>query len=193
MAALGMPAVRQRIHARDPNALASLDDCIPETLLVEPEVIERLRREQSEWVIKYAGFDRVNQAWGGRSLQVGALHAPDSWAQLLQSSLELPWPVVAQRFTPSARLDITYFDGHDTPRLMRQGATRLRAFMLRDARNLPLAPVWERGLGGEGHFHVTVCGVHLTVSGGAVQVSESTDAVQAPVVFRELDGRSKGC
>jgi hypothetical protein len=206
MAALGLPAVRRHIHARDPNALASLDDCIPETLLVEPEVIGRLQREQSEWVIKYAGFDRGNQAWGGRSLQVGALHAPDSWAQLLQSSLELPWPVVAQRFTPSARLDIAYLDGQDTPRLMRQGATRLRAFMLRDARNLPLSlasksnlplsPAWERGTGGEGLPRVTTCGVHLTVSGGAVQVSESTDAVQAPVVFESdisLDGRSKGC
>jgi hypothetical protein len=178
MAALGLPAVRRHIHARDPNALASLDDCIPETLLVESQVIGRLRREQPGWVIKYAGFDRGNQAWGGRSLQVGALHTPDAWAQLLQSSLDLPWPVVAQRFTPSARLDVAYFDGQDTPRLMRQGATRLRAFMLR------------------GELSATVCGVHLTVSGGAVQVSESTNAVQAPVVFEtvtSLDGWSKDC
>ncbi|HET9222253.1 MAG TPA: hypothetical protein VFO07_07105, partial [Roseiflexaceae bacterium] len=122
------------------------------------------------------------------------------WARTLEKSLELPWPVVVQRFTPTARLDIAYFDGQDTPRWMLQGATRLRAFMLRDARNLPLSPAserlrneriplpspaWERGSGGEGPWQVNVCGVHLTVSGGVVQVSESTDAVQAPVVFRD--------
>jgi hypothetical protein len=180
MAALGLPAVRRRIQTRDPNALTSLDDCIPETLLVEPEVVARLRREQPEWVTKYAGFDRGNQAWGGRSLQVGAQHAPNAWAQVLQSSLDLLWPVVAQRFSPTTRLDIAYFDGQDTRGLMRQGATRLRAFMLRNA---PLAG--ERKAGGEGHFHARVCGAHLTVSGGAVQVSEGTDAVQAPVVFRD--------
>jgi hypothetical protein len=212
MAALGLPAVRRRIQAYDANALAALDGCIPETLLVQPGIMARLRREQSEWVIKYAGFDRGNQAWGGRSLQVGALHTADSWAQILRSSLELPWPVVAQRFMPTARLDIAYLDGQDTPRQMRQGATRLRAFVLRDEpslplspaserlrnqrylplspaserlrnqRYLPLSPASERGPGGEG---VTVCGAHLTASGGAVQVSESTDAVQAPVVFRD--------
>jgi hypothetical protein len=193
MAALGLPDIRRRIAERDPEALATLDDCIPETLLVEPESVARLRCEQPAWVVKYAGFDRGNQAWGGRSLQVGALHTPEAWAQILHSSLELAWPVVAQRFTPSLRLDIAYLDGQDTPRLMRQGDTRLRAFMLRGERNLPLSPAWEgepnlplspaweRGLGGEGSF----CGVHLTVSGGAAQVSESTDAVQAPVVFRD--------
>jgi hypothetical protein len=200
MAALGLPAVRERIAELQPDALATLDDCIPETLLLEPEVVARLRGEQPEWVVKYAGFDRGDQAWGGRSLQVGALHTPDAWAQILQNSLELPWPVVAQRFTPTARLDIAYFDSLDTPRWMRQGATRLRAFMLRDDRNLPLSPAserlrsepnlplspaWERGSGGEGSWNVTACGAHLTVSGGAVQVSESTDAVQAPVVFRD--------
>jgi hypothetical protein len=199
MAALGLPAVRQRIHARDPHALAVLDDCIPETLLVEPEIIARLRREQPQWVVKYAGFDRGNQAWGGRSLQVGALHAPDSWARVLHSSLELPWPVVAQRFTPSMRLDIAYLDDQDTTRWMRQGASRLRAFLLREdilplspgserlrsEHTLPLSPAWGRGSGGEGPPSVTVCGAHITVSGGAVQVSESTGAVQAPVVFRD--------
>jgi hypothetical protein len=185
MAALGLPAVRRRIAARDPAALATLDDCIPETLLVEPQAIARLRREQPQWVVKYAGFDRGNQAWGGRSLQVGAQHAPDAWARILHGSLELPWPVVAQRFAPTARLDIAYLDGQDAPRWMRQGVTRLRVFMLRDAGNLPLSPAWERGPGGEGPSHITVCGAHLTVSGGAVQVSESTDAVQAPVVFRD--------
>jgi hypothetical protein len=198
MAALGLPAVRWRIAASAPDALAALDDCIPETLLVEPETIAQLRREQREWVVKYAGFDRGNQAWGGRSLQVGALHAPDAWARVLHTSLDLPWPVVAQRFAPTARLDIAYFDDQNTLRWMHQGATRLRAFMLRGEQNpplspawereapppLPLSPAWERGLGGAGRSHVIVCGAHLTVSGGTAQVSESTDAVQAPVVFR---------
>jgi hypothetical protein len=217
MAALGLPAVRRRIAARDPDVLDVLDDCIPETLLLQPETITRLRREQPEWVIKYAGFDHGNQAWGGRSLQVGALHTPDAWERILHTSLELPWPVVAQRFMPTARLDIAYLDPQDRPRWMRQGATRLRAFMLRGGQSpplcpawereqvrdieqplplspawgrgpvrdieqpLPLSPAWERGPGGEG----LVYGVHLTVSGGTAQVSESTDAVQAPVVFRD--------
>ena len=186
MAALGLPAVRRRIAEVQPDALATLDDCIPETLLVEPASIARLRRERPEWVVKYAGFDRGNQAWGGRSLQVGALHEPDSWARILHGSLELPWPVVAQRFTPTARLDIAYLDSQDTPRWMRQGATRLRAFMLRRSEhNPPLSPAWERGSGGEGASNITICGAHLTISGGAVQVSESTDAVQAPVEFRD--------
>jgi hypothetical protein len=194
MAALGLPAVRQRIADGAPDALAALDDCIPETLLVQPPTIAQLRREQYEWVVKYAGFDRGNQAWGGRSLQVGALHTPDSWAHILHTSLDLPWPVVAQRFTPTTRIDIAYLDGQDTPRWMRQGATRLRAFMLRGEQLLPLSHAAERGPGGEGRDRISVCGVHLTVSGGAVQVSESTDAVQAPVVFRggchsaDLDG-----
>ena len=224
MAALGLPAVRRRIAEGQPDALATLDDCIPQTLLVEPGSVARLRRERPEWVLKYAGFDRGNQAWGGRSLQVGALHAPDAWARILHHSLELPWPVVAQRFTPTARLDIAYLDGQETPRRMRQGATRLRAFMLREeacaphpptsppgalwvalrlsptrregVSNLPHSPAWELGPGGKGSSRITICGAHLTVSGGAVQVSEGTDAVQAPVVFRdrrELDGRLKGC
>ncbi|HET9223460.1 MAG TPA: hypothetical protein VFO07_13195, partial [Roseiflexaceae bacterium] len=92
MAALGLPVVRERIAERQPDALATLDNCIPETLLLEPEVVARLLASQPEWVVKYAGFDRGDQAWGGRSLQVGALLAPDAWARILQSSLELPWP-----------------------------------------------------------------------------------------------------
>jgi hypothetical protein len=53
---------------------------------------------------------------------------------------------------------------------MRQGATRLLSFMLRDDSHAPV---------------VTVAGTHLTVSSAAMQVSEGTDTVQAPVVFRD--------
>jgi hypothetical protein len=166
LAALQLPAVRQQIAGRAPNALATLDDCIPETLLVRPEISAQLRREQPDWVLKYAGYDGGDQAWGGRSLRVGRLHTPDDWAGILESCLALAWPVVAQRLVPTARIDIAYLDTGDQTQWMRQGATRLRSFMLRDSA-------------------AVVCGSHLTVSGGAMQVSEGTDAVQAPIIFRE--------
>jgi hypothetical protein len=164
LAALQLPTVRQDLASRDSSTLGTLDRCIPETLLIQPASIARLRQERPEWVIKYAGYDRGNQAWGGRSLQIGALHPPETWDHLLQTYLELPWPCVAQRVVPTARIDIAYMDERDALRWMCQGATRLRSFMLRD--------------------HGLVCGTHLTVSSTAAQVSESTVAVQAPVVFQ---------
>jgi hypothetical protein len=42
-----------------------------------------------------------------------------------------------------------------------------------------------RGGWGESLDHITVYGTHLTVLGGATRVSNSTDAVQAPVVCRD--------
>jgi hypothetical protein len=174
MAALQLPAVRQQIAANEPAALAVLDRCIPETLVVRPESIAQLQSEQQEWVIKYAGYDRGNQAWGGRSLQIGAWHAPAAWARILRTCLGLPWPVVAQRLVPTALVDIAYIDRHDDRQWMRQGATRLRSFILRD----DSATLWGRD-------PVEICGSHITVSGGRMQVSESTQAVQAPVVFQD--------
>jgi hypothetical protein len=165
LAAARLPAVRAAIG--DPALLAALDRCIPETVLVRPNAIAQLRREQAGWVVKYAGFDRGNQAWGGRSLRIGAQQSPGAWAAFLEEALALPWPVVAQRAVPTAHIDIDYLDSADRVQTMRQGATRLRSFMLRDKRG-----------------QVDVCGSHLTVSGGTLQVSESTGAVQAPVVFR---------
>ncbi len=162
LAALGLPEVRARIAAADPAALATLDRCIPATLLLRPELAERLLREREGWVLKFAGYDQAGGAWGGRSLQVGALHTPATWAEVVAAYLELPWPVVAQRAAPSAGIDISYFGETGSPAVLR-GATRLRCYMLRGATS--------------GAY-----GAHLTVSGGP-GVSEATDAVQAPVAF----------
>ena len=170
MATLQLPYLRQQIAAQAPAALATLDRCIPETLLVEPATVAQLRREQRDWVVKYAGYDRGNQAWGGRSLRVGMQRTGDEWARILDSCLELPWPVVAQRVAPTARIDIAYTRPAGNMAWMRQGATRLRSFMLRDSAAVAA---------------VTVAGTHLTVSSAAMQVSEGTDTVQAPVVFRD--------
>src|SRR5262249_16783538 len=123
LAALQLPAVRQDLAADDSSILDTLDRCIPETLLLHPTTMPQLRQERPEWVVKYAGYDRGNQAWGGRSVQVGALHSPETWDRLLQTYLELPWPCVAQRAIPTAHMDIAYLDEHDILRWMRQGAT----------------------------------------------------------------------
>ena len=168
LASLQLPALRDRIAAGDTSALAVLDRCIPETVLVRSETVARLAQEREDWVVKYAGFDRGNQAWGGRSLRIGMQHTPEQWQATLQSCLELPWPVVAQRAVPTAHVGIAYADAENAACWMRDGATRLRAFLLR-----------------EGATGAAACGVHLTVSGGTLQVSEGTGAVQAPVVFSE--------
>jgi hypothetical protein len=165
LAALRLPAVRRLIAA---DELAVLDRCIPETILLDPGAVERVRDERDAWVVKYAGYDRGNQAWGGRSLRIGALCAAEEWAGILHTCAELPWPVVAQRAVPTARVDIDYLDAHELPQTMRGGATRLRSFMLRADT--------ERDA-------VMVGGTHLTVAGGTLQVSEGTAAVQAPVRF----------
>lgn len=165
MAALGLPLVRERIAKLNTAALPVLDGCLPETLLLQPGAIARLLAEKDGWVIKYAGFDGGNQAWGGRSLRVGLNYPADGWWKILAQALALPWPVVAQRLTSSAQVDIRYGDAQDQVQVMPQGATRLRTFFLRDG------------------DEALACGPHLTVSGGTTQVSEATDSVQAPVVF----------
>ncbi|MFN8492496.1 MAG: hypothetical protein U0350_33150 [Caldilineaceae bacterium] len=171
MAALQLPAVREQIRAVDANAMAVLDQCIPETLLLQPELFSRLLNEKDDWVLKFAGFDSGNQAWGGRSLQIGAHHSPEAWRHILHQYTELPWPVVAQQAAPSVQVDIAYSDAQEKIGWLRQGATRLRSFMLRQ-------PASQ----GDEKTKVFVGGSHITVS-GSMQVSESTDAVQAPVVY----------
>lgn len=175
MAALALPAVRNRIASLNSAALPVLDRCLPETVLLQPSVLDRLRAEQDGWLLKYAGFDGGQQAWGGRSLRVGAKHSAGEWAELLSRSLDLPWPIVAQRLTPSMNIDIAYFDAEDREQMLLNGTTRLRAFLLRD-----------------GAGEVTACGAHVTVSGGTIQVSEGTDAVQGPVAFDAWQHRQKG-
>lgn len=166
MAALQLPQVRQRITTENAAALAWLDQALPETILLTPDNASRILADKDEWVVKFAGYDQGQQAWGGRSLHIGLRYAVNSWQTTIAQLLELPWPVVAQRFMPSLQVDIAYLDEQAQHHWLRNGHTRLRVFFLRSP-----------GL-------VTAAGAHLTVSGGTSQVSEATDAVQAPVCFR---------
>ncbi|MEZ4714235.1 MAG: hypothetical protein R3A44_44045 [Caldilineaceae bacterium] len=169
LCALQLPHVRAQIAAASSTALAALDRAIPETHLLglegAPSLLSKLKQERTQWIIKFAGFDTGNQAWGGRSVQIGAQHTDAEWAALLEQAMRLPWPVAAQRMTPSLQIDMPYFDGAGAPAMLENGVTRLRTFMLRHAAG-----------------RVTVGGNHLTVS-ARQQVSEAVDAVQAPVLF----------
>lgn len=162
LAATCLPTVRERLSA-SPGVLATLDSCLPETRLLTAEALPALLDEREQWVIKYAGFDGDNRAWGGRSVRFGGDGDLDAWRTSLCEALKLPWPVVAQRLVPSARVDLDYYDARGAVGRLTGGHTRLRAFLLRDAGN------------------VLAAGSHLTVSAQAA-VSEGTDAVQAPVV-----------
>jgi hypothetical protein len=167
LAALQLPEVRQRVAAINASALTTLDQCLPETILITGETMPRLVAEKDDWVVKYAGFDQGNQAWGGRSLHIGAHSKCADWTAHLHSLLALPWPVVAQRTTPSLKIDISYFDAAGAVHWLCNGTTRLRAFFLRD-------PQRRDG--------VFVGGAHITVT-DSVKVGESTTAVQAPIDF----------
>jgi hypothetical protein len=70
---------------------------------------------------------------------------------------------------PSVQVDIAYLDSRAQVQWLGKGHTRLRVFFLRHA------------------DRTTAAGAHLTVRGGTQQVSEATDAVQAPVVFTSAD------
>jgi hypothetical protein len=166
LAALQLPAVRARVAALQPDALATLDRCIPETHLLHEGIVARLLAEREGWVLKYAGFDQSEEAWGGRSLRVGAQLSPEAWASAVRDYLARPWPSVAQRAVPSARINIDYLDRAGGRHTLTDGNTRLRAFLLKTR------------VGAE------VLGAHLTVSAGGGGVSEATDAVQAPCVIR---------
>lgn len=169
MAALQLPLVRQRIAHQNAAALPVLDRCLPETILLTPETAPRILADKDRWVVKFAGYDSGQQAWGGRSLQIGAQHTLTSWQTMLHTYAQLPWPVVAQRLLPSAQVDIAYLDNENRLQWLYDGHTRLRVFFLRTA-----------GL-------VSAAGAHLTVSGGTRQVSEATNAVQAPVFLATRD------
>lgn len=169
LAAASLPAVRARLSAW-PGVQETLDRCLPETRLLTAEAIPALADERTDWIIKYAGFDGANRAWGGRSVRFGRDCTRDEWLSLLREGTALPWPVVAQRLAPSLPVRVAYYDDRDTVRSL-SGHTRLRSFLWRD-----------------GHGETHAGGNHVTVS-AAAQVSEATDAVQAPVVRNENDPR----
>ena len=94
MAALQLSGVRSCIgHAH----LATLDRTIPETYVLTNALLPRLRAEKDGWVLKFAGFDHGQLAWGGRSLQTGAAMTQDAWNDVLRRYCDLPFPDVAQR------------------------------------------------------------------------------------------------
>jgi hypothetical protein len=164
LAALRLPLVRERVEAGSPGTLAILDRAIPETHLLRPENTAAFEAGRAGWVLKYAGFDGDNQAWGGRSLRFGRDLSEAAWAEALRRAAALPWPVVVQRLTPSAVVDASYFDIEGHTRTLTGGTVRLRSFLLR-------GPEGPRARGS-----------HVTITASA-QVSEATDAIQAPVVF----------
>jgi hypothetical protein len=161
LAALRLPGVRSRIGLAH---CATLDAAIPETRVLTEALLPQLAAEQADWVLKFAGFDRGQQAWGGRSLQVGALVSKQEWASTVERYCDLPFPVVAQRAMPTATLEAHYFDLDGATHRLR-GPSRVRSFFLRDG------------------AQVIVGGSHVTISPGAGGVSEGTNAMQSPIAF----------
>ncbi len=100
LCALQMPSVRARL---DSATLQTLDAVIPETHLLTSDQIARFAAERTDWLIKYAGFDGGNAAWGGRSVEIGREQTPAQWHERLHQAAALPWPVVAQRMVESVR------------------------------------------------------------------------------------------
>jgi hypothetical protein len=171
MASAGLPSVRATLPA---DARAVLDRCLPETAILQSSNLHSIAESKDHWILKFAGFDSGQQGWGGRSLQIGAQHTLESWRRVVEHYLDLPFPVVAQRLAPTAQVDVEFVDASGNVQVMRQGHTRLRTFFLCGDSPSP------SGRGGRG---VRACGSHLTVTGGSMQVSESIDSVQAPVIF----------
>ena len=167
LAALQLVGVRQRIEEINPAMLVTLDRCIPTTLLLTPNNASKVLAEKDSWVVKFAGYDQGQQAWGGRSVQIGAQHKAADWQTIVENYLALDCPVVAQLLTPSARVDIAYLDQANQAQWLYGGHSRLRVFLLRGATS-------------DRHW---VGGAHLTVSPDRMQVSEATTSVQAPIVF----------
>jgi hypothetical protein len=166
MAALNLPMARVRVGQQ---AAAMLDACIPKTYLLTEDLLTQLQRERSEWVLKFAGFDSGQQAWGGRSLQWGILHNNDSWEWTLRQYLDLPFPVVAQRRTMSESHSVQYFDQSNrlcwNSNISDVGANmRLRSFLVRHGNA------------------AQACGTHITFARG-ISVSEGVKSIQAPVVM----------
>jgi hypothetical protein len=163
LAALQLPAVRERLTAA---TLAILAACLPESYPLTTATLPRLLDSQDNWIVKFAGYDDGGQDWGGRSLQLGRAHSRATWEAVLRRYLALPFPVIAQPYLPSQRIDIPYWTLDGKQQVMNNGNTRLRSFLLRQ----------EEG--------PNAYGTHLTVSQDQLMVAEATDAVQTPLLFR---------
>lgn len=158
-------AIRQRLKA---ETVAVLERCIPETVLLTAQNQAQFVAEKDAWLIKFAGFDQTNTAWGGRSVRFGRDFSAETWQTLLQDSLTLNWPVVAQRLATSQQLTLDYYLPDGTIATQHQGFTRLRTFFLRDD---------------SADMNAVHCGSHITVN-RTMNVSEAAlNAIQTPVQF----------
>lgn len=169
MAAINLPEVREHL---DEQTLKVLEQCIPQTILINERNFQQVLDEKDDWVVKYAAYDGGNQAWGSRSLEIGRRHSRKSWRKVLADYLALPWPSVAQRTVPTARVDQIYLDSENQIQSLPGGQTRLRVFLLRD--ESPSSSALPGAV---------ACGAHITVSEGTTGVAEGINAVQAPVNF----------
>lgn len=157
-------AIRQRLCAQ---TVAALERCIPETHLLTSDNLARFVAEKDTWLIKFAGFDETNTAWGGRSVRFGRDFSAEKWHQTLQNANQLNWPVVAQRLAVSQQLTLDYYRPDGTTTTQHNGYTRQRTFFVRANANTP----------------ATHCGSHITLN-NSMNVSEgSPDAIQAPIRF----------
>ncbi len=161
------PSIRKRL---DTETVAALERCVPETVLLTSNNLGQLVAEKNTWLIKFAGFDQANTAWGGRSVRFGRQFSSEAWRKLLRESLNLNWPVVAQHVTDSMRLTLDYYQSDGSIATLQKGYTRLRTFFLRnDVQSTP---------------HAVHCGSHITVTGDTMNVSEQArGAIQSPVHF----------
>jgi hypothetical protein len=160
LALVGVSSVDRQLSLRQ---RAGIDALLLETHVLTLAMRAQLIDERERWVLKFAGFDRDERAWGGRSLQVGAQMTARAWRDTIDAWLRLPFPCVAQRAAPSALLSAS--DARGRPFL---GRSRVRAFFVR--------------AGSRMH----VCGAHLTLARrrtNAVGVYEGADALQTPIVF----------
>lgn len=167
MAAARLPSVRAALATIDNAFPNALDRALPETHLLRPNIIPLLTDEPANWVLKIAGYDGDNRAWGGRGVQFGNEHSREAWNSSLCEAAWLPWPFVVQRRRPSAPADIDYYDADGRVSRLVGANIRLRAFLLRDDAD---------------RARVAVGGVHVTAAARG-KVSEAIDAVQAPVQF----------
>ena len=89
LAAARLPRVLERVAARDPAGPDVLARCLPETVLLRPAEVARLADERERWVLKFAGFDNGQQAWGGR--HASAVFLPARPGAGRQPSHRLRW------------------------------------------------------------------------------------------------------
>lgn len=164
-----LPAVERWIASRSEETLCLLQRSIAETRLLSRDFmdVDEILRDQSFWVTKYAAWDGGNESWGARSVLCGEDMTGVTWQESVSSRLTLPFPVVAQHFIRSVRLDVPYVDENDRVQIRRRCATRLTPFLL-------------RGSGGAVH-----AGSAITLRANTNKVHGATDAIETPVVFRD--------